>query len=182
MKNGRIRVGTTFKTIEVNDNGDTIIVSTDSKGYARLQKAYKRLEEITKHGEDIDYVKACDELHDIIEDLYGDGACRKLYGGGTVDVSPDPMQVLSTFEQLLPFYQETVDAITKTAKTKYAEYEEKATKLAEKQAKENASKVVEFKPTEPVVVEETKQEEEKTITLTKDEYEKFMALCSKVGV
>lgn len=112
-----IRVKSNVIKIEVNDLGDTISLRKDTEfvdalvrfndGYQRMAKAFQQ-EYSSIDKSDIkkinDLVYAFSkQLHDDFDDLFGDDACKKVFGEGIKDVLPSADAVADFFTQLAPY-------------------------------------------------------------------------------
>ena len=112
-----IRVKSNVIKIEVNDLGDTISLRKDAEfvdalvrfndGYQRMAKAFQQ-EYSSIDKSDIkkinDLVYAFSkQLHDDFDDLFGEDACKKVFGEGIKDVLPSADAVADFFTQLAPY-------------------------------------------------------------------------------
>ena len=112
-----IRVKSNVIKIEVNDNGDTIVLrkSMDffnsflafTQGMEKMQEDYnKRLEETDPNDAEALCELAYDlhkGMHDGLELLFGEGTCRKVFGDGEVDVIPTIDAVMDFISQVYPY-------------------------------------------------------------------------------
>lgn len=115
-----IRVKSNVIKIEVNDNGDFISLRKDAEfvdalvkfneGYQKMAKAFQQ--EYSKiDRSDIkkinDLVYAFSkQLHDDFDDLFGEDACKKVFGEGIKDVLPPADAVADFFTQLAPYIKD----------------------------------------------------------------------------
>ena len=121
-----IRIGTGEKRIEVNDNGDYIILNlNDNTFIKRFFGLYERLQSMTasygeqeaairaKYKDEEDqnallgevfalYVAAGEEMKGHVDALFGEGSCDKIFGG----IAPSLDLYLDFFEQLTPYLQQ----------------------------------------------------------------------------
>lgn len=112
-----IRVNSGVIRVEVNDNGDTIVLRKDfnfvnnvvsfADGLGALQKEFNdKAAQIAPDDADakLDLLYSMHkELHDALEVLFGEGTCRKVFGDGEVDVIPTLDAVSDFCEQINPF-------------------------------------------------------------------------------
>lgn len=121
---GGIRVNTGAKRIEVNDNGDYIVLDFSDNSLPdrffsmidRVQKhgddCAKRLEEISteqKEGSE-GYVRATsallrkvhEEIMGEVDELFGTGTCKKVFG----DIVPGIELYDDFFTQLMPYFEQ----------------------------------------------------------------------------
>lgn len=125
MENKKIRVNTGI-TIEVNDNGDTIVVRVDDSNfvdafYDLLEMMEQKEKEIaaSKYENDrekLSFVKEkMKEIVRQIDQLFGQDTCKKVFG----DIIPSGYAVADFFEQLVPIISEYSDARQKKIAEKY---------------------------------------------------------------
>lgn len=119
-----VRVNTGAKRIEVNDDGDYIILNFGDNSFPdrffsmidRVQQhgdeCRKKLEEIgSEHKEGSeDYVRASaallrgvhEDIRDEVDGFFGPGTCRKVFG----DILPGVELYDEFFTQLMPYFEE----------------------------------------------------------------------------
>ena len=112
-----IRVRSNVIKIEVNDNGDFISLRKDAEfvnalvrfneGYQKMAKAFQQeYSKIDKSDikkiNDLVYAFS-KQLHDDFDDLFGEDACKKVFGEGIKDVLPSADAVADFFTQLTPY-------------------------------------------------------------------------------
>ncbi len=121
-----IRVNTGAKQIEVNDNGDVIVLNLSDNAFVNrffsLYENMKKLaeesdekeKEIREHYKDSSnddallrdtldlYAQAGKKMKEEVDSLFGEGACKKIFG----DITPAFELYLDFFEQLTPYLQE----------------------------------------------------------------------------
>lgn len=111
----KIRVNTGTKFIEVNDNGDCIAIKQDASFINKLikmgkdiDKMYPRVKALKTDSEDYEkeIYNISKELRDNINNLFGDDACKKIFGNGKVDVMPSIFQATDFLVQITPFINE----------------------------------------------------------------------------
>ena len=115
-------------TIEVNDNGDTIIMNADDqnfveKFYGLIDKAdaiSKKLktedvQKLSEHKQLKVAIEATRELMQDIDELFGPDSCKKIFG----DIVPHPYLIADFFEQLKPIVKKHVDARQRKIAEKY---------------------------------------------------------------
>lgn len=122
-----IRVNSGNIKVEVNDNGDFIILRKDMNFINKVNNFINGLDDVKAEYDnkvkDIDENdpgyedKVIDciyclhkELHDGIDFLFGNDTCKKVFGEGVEDVIPTFDGVIDFFEQISPY-------ITKLAKS-----------------------------------------------------------------
>ena len=120
-----IRVNTGNLKIEVNDNGDTIILRKDmgfinkvvsfSDGLSALQKEFNEKAKLINK-DDINAMQALlydthKQLHDALDMIFGTDTCMKVFGDGEVDVIPTLDQVTDFCEQLIPYIQQIAKSL-----------------------------------------------------------------------
>ena len=120
MENKKIRVSTGV-TIEVNDNGDTIVARIDDTlfvngFYDLLESMEKKQKEIEKmdtnpaYSDDrkkLEFVKEkITEIMEEIDKLFGADACKKVFCGAI----PSAYAIADFFDQLVPIFNEYADA------------------------------------------------------------------------
>lgn len=112
--NGKIRINSGVKKIEVNDDGEFILLPVSDDGF--VLSFYRLMEDIQKSGEsvsrDIVDVPAVDQVEKIVETereikakvdtLFGDGTCKKVFG----DILPSMDLFVEFFGSLVPFLEE----------------------------------------------------------------------------
>lgn len=110
---GKIRVSSGVKKIEVNDQGEYIILPLSDDSF--VSRFYKLLDEIKRTGEelakspdtpDITTVDSIVELEKSVrtktDELFGAETCRKVFG----DVLPSMDLFVEFFGQLVPYFEE----------------------------------------------------------------------------
>lgn len=132
-----IRVKSGTLKVEVNDNGDYIVLRKDmqfinnlqnlQKGLVALQTDYaKKLAVLDKSDiqakTDLVY-NASLELHDAIDLVFGKGTCKKVFGEGITDVLPTADLVADFFNQLKPYFKQIIDELNSSKKKLEAEQE-----------------------------------------------------------
>ena len=135
-----IRVNSGNIKVEVNDNGDVIILRKDINfinkvndfinGIDNVKAEYdKKVESISESEPDYeDKVLDCiyelhKELHDGIDFLFGKDTCKKVFGEGVEDVIPTFDGVIDFFEQISPYITTLAKNMTlgnKSIPTKHA--------------------------------------------------------------
>ena len=115
-----IRVNTGNLKIDVNDNGDTIIIRKDigfinkvvsfSDGLSALQTEFNEKSKLIDK-DDVNAMQALlynthKQLHDALDMIFGKDTCKKVFGDGEVDVIPTLDQVADFCEQLIPYIQQ----------------------------------------------------------------------------
>jgi hypothetical protein len=135
-----IRVNSGNIKVEVNDNGDVIILRKDINfinkvngfinGLDNVKAEYnKKVESISENEPDYeDKVLDCiyelhKELHDGIDFLFGKDTCKKVFGEGVEDVIPTLDGVIEFFEQISPYITNLAKSMTlgnKSVPAKYA--------------------------------------------------------------
>lgn len=120
-----IRVNSCVIRVEVNDNGDVIILRKDLgfvnnvkafiTGLGSLQKEYDS--QVAKINPDdidakLDLVYSLHkELHDGLDFLFGKDTCKKVFGDGVVDVIPTMDAVIDFVQQITPFVKQLTDSL-----------------------------------------------------------------------
>ena len=124
-----IRVNSGNIKVEVNDNGDVIILRKDINfinkvndfinGLDNVKAEYdKKVESISESEPDYeDKVLDCiyelhKELHDGIDFLFGKDTCKKVFGEGVEDVIPTLDGVIEFFEQISPYISNLAKSMT----------------------------------------------------------------------
>lgn len=113
----KLRIDTGVRKIEVNDNGDYIMLQVaDQSIPAKLKKFVKaatdklnKLSELTESENETD-IEAAEELAyelDVfakasIDDIFGDGTCKKVFG----DIVPPIEMYIEFIEAITPYLQE----------------------------------------------------------------------------
>lgn len=107
-----IRIDSGTKRIEVNDNGDVILLPLGDDGFVR--DFYKLVDSFREKAQTVtvdenDIVGSMDRvselnagLRDQTDKLFGEGSCKKVFG----DITPGVDLFLEFFTQLLPFFEE----------------------------------------------------------------------------
>lgn len=127
-----IRVNTGNLKIEVNDNGDTIILRKDmgfinkvvnfSDGLSALQREFDEKAKLIDK-DDVNAMQALlydthKQLHDALDIIFGTDTCMKVFGDGEVDVIPTLDQVADFCEQLIPYIQQIANSLGDSYKVK----------------------------------------------------------------
>lgn len=109
-----IRVNGGAKKIEVNDEGEFILLPVGDDGFTRdfyrlLEDFRKRAEAVRVTKEDIagsmdQVVGLSAEMKEKVDALFGPGTCGKVFG----ELTPGVDLLLDFFYQLLPFFEESV--------------------------------------------------------------------------
>ena len=128
-----IRVNTNNINVEVNDRGDYITLYNDmtflqdilsfADGLDELERNYRAKSESLKDDAD-ERAKLLFDFHNElafgINSLFGDDACKKIFGGGVRNVVPNVYQVLDFVEKLSPFINQLIgqldENVNKSAK------------------------------------------------------------------
>lgn len=107
-----IRVSSGTKKIEVNDEGEFILLPLGDDGLTRgfynlLDDLLKRAEDAKITDEDItgsmdQIVKLNSETAEKVDGLFGPGTCKKVFG----DITPGLDLFMDFFFQILPFFEE----------------------------------------------------------------------------
>lgn len=125
MENKKIRVSTGV-TIEVNDNGETIVARIDDanfvSGFYDLLDFMERTQneiESTEHETDREKLNfVTDKTQDImsqIDLLFGADTCRKVFGG----TIPSAYAIADFFDQLLPIFEDYANERQRKISEKY---------------------------------------------------------------
>ena len=125
MENKKIRV-TTGVTIEVNDNGDTIVARIDDAlfvngFYDLLESMEKKQNEIEStviedDREKLDFITGkTKEIIAQIDSLFGVDTCKKVFCGAI----PSAYAIADFFDQLVPIFEEYADVRQKKIAEKY---------------------------------------------------------------
>ena len=127
-----IRVNTGNLKIEVNDNGDYIVIRKDmgfinkivnfSDGLSDLQREFNEKSKLINE-DDINAMQALlydthKQLHDALDIIFGKDTCKKVFGDGEVDVIPTLDQVADFCEQLTPYIQQIAQSLGNSYKSK----------------------------------------------------------------
>lgn len=111
----KLRLVSYAKEIEVNDNGDTIILQVEDQSiYHKLKKLGKTLEdkanEIKSLNPETDIEIIIDKLYEMdcyakaaIDDIFGEGTCKKVYVG---DIVPPVERHIEFIKQITPYFEE----------------------------------------------------------------------------
>lgn len=119
-----IRVNTSIKKIEVNDNGDYITLNFSDQNFpqrffAMMDLLQAKADEAKKRAEEIESAYPADSLERIraglslekevygvmvkeIDNLFGPDTCRKVFG----DITPGIEMFEDFFNQLTPYFRE----------------------------------------------------------------------------
>lgn len=107
-----IRIDSGTKRIEVNDNGDVILLPLGDDGFVRdFYKLVDSFREKTQalNVDDSDIIGSMDRvagmnagLKEQVDKFFGDGTCEKVFG----PITPGIDYFLEFFYQLLPFFEE----------------------------------------------------------------------------
>lgn len=124
-----IRVNTGLK-VEVNDNGDFIVVPIEDNGF--LDRFYKLVEVADKIGDEVDSININDEDHvkdtidfireksielmNALDELFGENSCKKIFG----DIVPSGYAFADFFGQLIPVINEYRDNKEKELSSRYS--------------------------------------------------------------
>lgn len=125
MENKKLRV-TTGVTIEVNDNGDTIVARVEDALFVNgfyelidfLEKTEKEIEStvIEDDRESLAFItEKTKEIMSQIDLLFGTDTCKKVFCG----VIPSAYAMADFFDQLIPIFDEYADARQKKISEKY---------------------------------------------------------------
>lgn len=120
-----IRVNSGVIRIDVNDNGDVIILRKDLgfvnnvkafiEGLNSLQNEYdSQVAKINPDDTDakLDLVyNLHKELHDGLDLLFGKDTCKKVFGDGVVDVIPTMDAVIDFVKQITPFVKQLTNSL-----------------------------------------------------------------------
>lgn len=111
----KLRIDTGVRKIEVNDNGDYIMLQVaDQSIPAKLKKFVKAVEakaaklaELTDSEADVEAVVEHAYELDVfakasIDDIFGDGTCKKVFG----DIVPPIEMYIEFIEAITPYFQE----------------------------------------------------------------------------
>lgn len=112
--NGKIRISNGVKKIEVNDDGEFILLPVSDDGF--VLSFYRLMEDIKKKGgelsEEIGGEETVDSVEKIVavereikqkvDALFGDGTCKKVFG----DILPSMDLFVEFFGSLVPFLEE----------------------------------------------------------------------------
>lgn len=115
-------------TIEVNDNGDTIIMNADDQNFVEkfyglidkadeISKKLKKddVQKLSEHEQLKVAIESTKELMQDIDRLFGPDSCKKIFG----DIVPHPYLIADFFEQLKPIVKKHVDARQRKIAEKY---------------------------------------------------------------
>lgn len=112
--NGKIRIERGVKKIEVNDNGEFIMLPVSDDGF--VLSFYRMMEDIQKKGKSLSAEIRDEETVDSLEKivaverevkqkvdaLFGGGTCKKVFG----DILPSMDLFVEFFGSLVPFLEE----------------------------------------------------------------------------
>lgn len=112
--NGKIRISNGVKKIEVNDDGEFILLPVSDDGF--VLSFYRLMEDIKKRGGELSDEIGGEETVDSVEKivavekgikqkvdtLFGDGTCKKVFG----DILPSMDLFVEFFGSLVPFLEE----------------------------------------------------------------------------
>lgn len=112
--NGKIRISNGVKKIEVNDDGEFILLPVSDDGF--VLSFYRLMEDIKKRGNELSGEIGGEETVDSVEKivavereikqkvdaLFGDGTCKKVFG----DILPSMDLFVEFFGSLVPFLEE----------------------------------------------------------------------------
>ena len=126
MENNKISINTGV-TIEVNDNGDTIVARIDDalfidQFHVFLEKveAVSREIEMLNTENDREALRIITEKTKIlmgeIDNLFGKDACKKIFG----DIIPSGFAIAEFVEQLIPIFNNYTNARQKKISDKYS--------------------------------------------------------------
>lgn len=114
-------------TVEVNDNGDTIVVNAEDQYFIeKFLGLNDKLENIANtdakelenksEREQLEFViLKTKEIMSEIDGLFGEDACRKVFG----NIIPSPYLIADFFEQLTPIAEQYMDERQKKISKKY---------------------------------------------------------------
>ena len=104
-----IRVGSSIKKIEVNDEGGYILLPLSDNDFT--VRFYRLLEDLQRSGEKVDIIGTVEGVEQIVEieksvkervdALFGPDTCRKVFG----DITPSLDLFVEFFGALLPFFE-----------------------------------------------------------------------------
>ncbi len=105
----KIRVGSSIKKIEVNDEGGYILLPLSDNDFT--VRFYRLLEDLQRSGEKVDIIGTVEGVEQIVEieksvkervdALFGPDTCRKVFG----DITPSLDLFVEFFGALLPFFE-----------------------------------------------------------------------------
>ena len=125
MENNKININTGV-TIEVNDNGDTIVARIDDAVFIdQFHTFLDKVEEVSKEIESLNtendrealkiITEKTKKLMSVIDDLFGVDACKKIFG----DIVPSGFAIAEFVEQLIPIFNNYTNARQKKISDKY---------------------------------------------------------------
>lgn len=110
-----IRINSGAKKIEVNDAGEFIILPLGDDNFIRefyktlkeMQDSIQKIQDDKIKDDDIiggmdQIITVNDMLTEKVDKLFGDGACRKIFG----DIKPGHTMFVEFFEQIVPFIED----------------------------------------------------------------------------
>lgn len=113
----KLRIDTGVRKIEVNDNGDYIMLQVaDQSIPAKLKKFVKaatdklnKLSELTESENEADIEAAAELAYEIdifakasVDDIFGAGTCKKVFG----DIVPPIEMYIEFIDAITPYFQE----------------------------------------------------------------------------
>lgn len=126
MENNKININTGV-TIEVNDNGDTIVARIDDTLFIdQFHMFLDKVEEVSREIEllntenDREALKIITEktkiLMSVIDDMFGEDACKKIFG----NIVPSGFAIAEFVEQLVPIFDNYTNTRQKKISDKYS--------------------------------------------------------------
>lgn len=143
MEKEKLLVQNGMREIEVNDKGECICIPmNDNSFFARfsaflewmderqktlVDKERRQMKEAETNGNDLDGIREafriqreiCDEICGRLDDLFGEGCCRKVFVGIE---SPDIFLILDFVEQITPILQKLAKERNEKINLKYSRY------------------------------------------------------------
>lgn len=112
----KIRITRGIKKIEVNDDGEFIFLPVSDDGF--VVRFYKLMDQISEQAKELEEQEASDITGRLdlvekvvgmeqktkrdVEDLFGEGTCRKVFG----EILPSMDLFVEFFGSILPFFEE----------------------------------------------------------------------------
>lgn len=112
----KIRITRGIKKIEVNDDGEFILLPVSDDGF--VVRFYKLMDQISGQAEELEKQETADITGQLdlvekivaierktkqdVEDLFGEGTCRKVFG----EILPSMDLFVEFFGSILPFFEE----------------------------------------------------------------------------
>lgn len=125
---GKLRVKTGLK-IEVNDEGDFIVLYVEDAGFIeRFYGIVSAFEKVSQDMEDAENRQLSEKeqlslviektklIMEKIDGLFGEDTCKKVFG----DIIPSAYAIADFFEQLLPVFNQYADERQRKLKEKYS--------------------------------------------------------------